>query len=91
MNNSETNPSAATTLKELQQVAQNQIQFKIWGLEERLKWLKSIKSQAQIETVVDWESYERLIGNIDEDDNRALTALNILGNEAQTIRKGDYF
>ncbi len=89
INNTTTNPSAASNLQELQKVARNQIQFKIWELEERLGQLKDIK--AQVEIVVDWESYERLVGNIDAEDNQALTALNILGNEGLTIRNGDCF
>ncbi len=84
-----TNPANAHSIEQMQQVASNQIQHKIWELEERVQQLKTIKSQ--VETVTDWDSYQALIGNIDVDDSDALTALNILGNEGQTMINGDYF
>jgi hypothetical protein len=89
INNTETNPNAATDIQELQQVARNQTQFKIWELEERLQQLKDIK--AHIETVTDWDSYERLIGNVNYGDLEALTALTTLANHFQEMKQGDYF
>ena len=75
----ETAPSKANSIEQMQQVARNQVQYKIWELEERLAQLKDIKSQ--VESVTSWASYEQLIGNINDDDKDDLTGLIILGNE----------
>ena len=85
---SSTNHRTANSIEEMQQIALNQIQAKIWQLQDRIDALK----QVNVINVTDWKSYERETANINEyDDDQDLTALKELGEYYETMRAGNYF
>lgn len=84
-----TNPTSAESIEEMRQVARNQIQAKIYELEERIVNLQRLIPQ--VDSVND-DNYSRIISEVnysgDADD---LTALSELGNYYQTMMEGGYF
>ena len=85
-----TNIRKATSIDEMRQIAANQIDHLIYELEERIRRLKNLHHK--IDTVVNWESYERAIMDVDEfGDATVLTALYEFANEYKNMKAGTYF
>lgn len=85
-----TNFASARSIEQMQQIAHNQIKFRIFELEERVERLRQLDSL--VESVVGWDSYERAIAAVDEyGDARELTALHELGEDYEMMQAGNYF
>lgn len=84
------NHRTATCIEEMQQVAQNQITFKIYELEERIQHLKTLAPQ--VNSIVDQASFDRITADAYEYGDAAdLTALVTLGEYYECMQAGNYF
>lgn len=78
----------AGNIEEMRQIGRNQIQMKIWELQERIEKLEW--ASTQVDSIVGWDSWNKVWAEI-EDDAQDLKALHVLGDEYETMKQGYYF
>lgn len=89
MNENETSPLAATSLKEMQQVARNQMVARIEELNERAHEIKVALNK--VDSVHDMSAYLKVIERMADEDAVEFEALALIGEHYEFMKDGNYF
>lgn len=85
----QTDKRKANSIEEMQAIAQNQVQWLLWKMEEQMAALTAIDPTA----IVGWATYQEQIKELDLDFSVSvdLDALKELGEYYETMKDGNYF